>query len=43
MAFDKLSKRKNAIESYQKCVKLKNFSNAVKKAEKYIERSYSEV
>ena len=42
MVYDKLSKRKKAIESYRKCIKLKNFSNAMDKAEKYLERSYSE-
>ena len=42
MVYDKLSKRKKAIESYRRCIKLKNFSNAMDKAEKYLERSYSE-
>ncbi len=43
MAYDKLSKRKKARKSYLKCIELKNLSIAMKKAEKYLERSYSEI
>ena len=43
MVYDKLSRRKKAQQSYRKCIKLKNFSIAMKKAEKYLERSYSEI
>ena len=43
MAYDKLSKRIKAKQSYRKCIELKNFSIAMKKAEKYLERSFSEI
>ncbi len=41
MVYDKLNVREKAKESYRKCIELKNFSIAMKKAEKYYERSYS--
>ena len=41
MVYDKLNVREKAKESYRKCIELKNFSIAMKKAEKYLERSYS--
>ena len=43
MAYDKLSKRIKAKQSYRKCIELKNFSIAMKKAEKYLERPFSEI
>ena len=43
MVYDKLNVREKAKESYRKCIELKNFSIAMKKAEKYLERSYSEI
>ena len=43
MAYDKLSMRIKAKQSYRKCIELKNFSIAMKKAEKYLERSFSEI
>ncbi len=43
MVYDKLSKRIKAKQSYRKCIELKNFSIAMKKAEKYLERPYSEI
>jgi tetratricopeptide (TPR) repeat protein len=43
MVYDKLSKRIKAKQSYRKCIELKNFSIAMKKAEKYLERSFSEI
>ncbi len=43
MVYDKLNVRGKAKESYRKCIELKNFSIAMKKAEKYLERSFSEI
>jgi len=43
MAYDKLSKRDKALKSYNNCIDLNNFSNSMKKAKKYLERSYSEI
>ena len=43
MAYDKLSKRDKALESYNNCIELNNFSIAMDKARKYLKRSYSEI
>ncbi len=43
MAHDKLNQRDEAKVSYKNCIDVDNFSSAMVKAKKYLERTYSEI